>query len=326
MSVRKPVLLVIALLCFAAPRAAFGAVCVVVRGSQDTTETTIVYKTLAANQIGWSSIIIPREGYSGQFELYDSSKTPLYQCIIQTSLSYNYGGNWRSPITEAQIEQLENFQRDASVKRVILSASADQYCGVRSLTGGTGVIRPIWVSSAAEELTEALNVNTPLSTEGLWHNPARVIDGAVTSTLLWFAPAQGLSERSAAAVITSRSGADLMCLFIDTGSGPSSVSMGSLWASWVVERTKILTTGTALPTATATGTNIDDGSSDGNVDDNTPDAAQIIITGYGPMITALSLFVSSMFALTVAVMISNRNHRRYVAKELHKVYVAHGLK
>jgi hypothetical protein len=169
----------------------------------------IPYQTLLVPQTGATLPALNSSGTEGNFG----------GIIVMSALSYNYGSDYRSALTDAQWNDLYRYQDNFGVRMVRLDEFPGAGFGTRlarenSGCCATGVEQLVSFTDLSGFPTANLKADAGVSTKGLWHYPAVVVDTATTKQIAKFGPSGDFTEDTTAAIINTFAGRQQMVFFI----------------------------------------------------------------------------------------------------------------
>lgn len=144
--------------------------------------------------------------------------------IISGQVSYDYGGTFRSALTDAQYQQLYDYQTMYGVRMVQYDVYPGPLFGSTALGGCCGAGIEQYISFTNTVAQSGLRTGQDMSTLGLYHYPASVSDTATTREIARFATSSNGVTGGTAAVINNFSGREQMVFFISWATDFSATS------------------------------------------------------------------------------------------------------
>jgi len=143
--------------------------------------------------------------------------------LILSDVSYDYNGNYQSAITTAQYNTLYAYQLAFGVRMVRLDAYPDDTSGTQAVAASDGsegccsdgVEQLFSFTNATGFPTAKLKTGATVSTQSLWHYPAKITDSKTTWQIAQFAAGGNYASKSTAAVINNFAGRQQMVFFIN---------------------------------------------------------------------------------------------------------------
>ncbi|PHH60941.1 hypothetical protein CDD81_998 [Ophiocordyceps australis] len=170
--------------------------------------------------IPWEKFLVPQGG--APLPTLNSSMTQgRYGGIITIGgLSYGNNGVFASALTPQQWEQLYAYQTAFKVRMVRLEEYPGSEFGSAPVIAnagccGSGQEQLVSLTSTAPFPAAGLKTGQGVSTKGLWHYPARVVESNTTTAFAAFAPSGAFSSESVAAVVSNFGGREQMAWFLD---------------------------------------------------------------------------------------------------------------
>jgi len=161
--------------------------------------------------------------------------------VIQSQVSYDYGNStWHSALTTAQWQSLYDYQAAFKVRMVHLNAYPTNFSFGADALGGCcvpGDEQYVKLSAAVQSSrfpTAGLK-SAQLSTNGVWHYPAKIIDRNATRTtpFLTFATNAQFTKNTVGGVINTYPGREQMVFFVSFATwSPTSTYLSHIWIHW----------------------------------------------------------------------------------------------
>ncbi|KFZ02885.1 hypothetical protein V502_11414 [Pseudogymnoascus sp. VKM F-4520 (FW-2644)] len=137
--------------------------------------------------------------------------------VVLGEVSYDYGATgFQSALTPAQWATLYGYQLAFGVRMVRIDVYPGAGSGTVALGGccGSGVEQLVSLTDTSDFPTAGLKTGAGISTIGMWHYPASIVNSTIAKPFLQFAPASGFAATSTAAVINNIDGRKQMVFFI----------------------------------------------------------------------------------------------------------------
>ena len=189
--------------------------------------------------IPFQAVIVPQSGVSLPNLGSNSTSQGNYGGIVVVSqVSYDYGGTtgYQSALTTDQWNTLYAYQVRFGVRMVQLDVYPGPAFGATALGGCCGAEEQLisFTSSFTTANAQAGLKNGGVSTQGLWHYPAKVTD-ANTTEIAQFAANSQFASTSTAAVTSNFAGRQQMAFFIGwaTDWSPTSNYLQHGWITWI---------------------------------------------------------------------------------------------
>jgi hypothetical protein len=205
----------------------------------------VALDTLRDHQISYDRFIATENGAprpGALLPLEDADGQPLYSGILLTTNKLFFqdaDGNWQSGLTPSQWEQLDRYEETHRIRRVALYSTPTTDIGVESAGDGNGAATQLVAADGADYRLEGLSTLAPLSLDGAWHYPSRVVDAATAAPLLYFADENvPADQRPVAALVAQLQDGREQLHFFFAQSRDQAVSrlLAPLWLAWLNER------------------------------------------------------------------------------------------
>ncbi|EPE37164.1 hypothetical protein GLAREA_09327 [Glarea lozoyensis ATCC 20868] len=207
--------------------------------ARDASSAYSAYSGLNDYGIPYELKIIPAGGTTlPTLQTSDANPMGNYGGIVVLSeVSYaDANGNWASAITAAQWTTLYNYQTTFGVRMVRLDVSPSAATGTRVVGSccSDGQEQPLYISDITQFPTAGLKQGATLSSLGLYHYPAAIIDTSTTRSIANFMPTTGFTDYTTAAVINNFSGRQQMVFFMPfaTDWALTSTVLTHAWIHW----------------------------------------------------------------------------------------------
>ncbi|KAF4637773.1 hypothetical protein G7Y89_g292 [Cudoniella acicularis] len=215
--------------------------------ARDKASAYSAYSGLNDHAIPYTVLLVPSTGITLP-KLNDSATVGNFGLIVvQSEVSYlnNKTNTYHSALTDSQWAQIYNYQTVFGVRMVRLDVAPSASTGTASLGGCcTTGDQEVSISNDTAFPTAGLQVGAGLSTTGLWHYPAKIIDSSIATEFAQFSASvqDGFNSSSTAAVINKIKGREQMVFFIGF-STDWSVTSNLLQHAWIQWGTRGLYTG-----------------------------------------------------------------------------------
>jgi len=148
--------------------------------------------------------------------------------IIVSGISYNYGETegWHSALTQAQMDQLYDYQVTYSVRMVQYDVYPQPAFGTTVLGSccDSGVEQTVSFTNTSSFTQAGFKTGAGMTTQGLFHYVAQVTDASTTWEIAQFAANSQYGSPSTAAVINDFAGREQMVFFISWATDWSATS------------------------------------------------------------------------------------------------------
>lgn len=142
--------------------------------------------------------------------------------VILADVSYNYGGSYRSALTQDNYNALYAYQLAFGVRMVLLDTYPDVPTGTTAVTASDGSVgccgdnveQLLSFTNTTSFATANLKSGATVSTKNLYHYPAKVADTKTTWAIAQFAKGGNFASSSVAGVVNNFSGREQMAFFI----------------------------------------------------------------------------------------------------------------
>ncbi|KAH7366800.1 hypothetical protein B0T11DRAFT_237061 [Plectosphaerella cucumerina] len=154
--------------------------------------------------IPWDNFLVPKEGATLPV-LNSTATTGRYSAIIVIdALAYEYADGWRSAVTDAQWNTLWSYQTSFRVRMVRINEFPGPAFGSTVAGAGgccdTGVEQLISFTNSTGFPTANLKLNAGITSQGLWHYPAKITDPSTTFEVAKFGAGGGYGASTAAVI------------------------------------------------------------------------------------------------------------------------------
>ncbi|KAM3424841.1 hypothetical protein BST61_g6820 [Cercospora zeina] len=189
--------------------------------ARNSVDAELAYSGLQGYGIPYEVLIVPQTGVSLP-PLNSSTIEGNYGGFIMVSeLSYqNAAGNWVSGLTDTQFTTIYNYQKAFGVRMTRLDTYPWSAFGAESLSTSGGccgfkVEQPISFTNTSGFATANIKTGASMSTQAIWHYPARITDPKTTWEIARFGSSSDgtFSGDSTAAVINDFDGRQQMVFF-----------------------------------------------------------------------------------------------------------------
>ncbi|KAJ5088905.1 hypothetical protein N7456_012521 [Penicillium angulare] len=159
--------------------------------------------------------------------------------VVASGISYDYGDSgWASGLTTDQWNQLYAYQLEYGVRMVQYDVYPGSDYGTSVIGDGccdSGVEQDISFTDVTDFPTAGLRTGAGVSTEGLWHYSASILNTSNTKEIASFAANSVVTTDSTAAVINNFDGREQMVFFISLDPSWSSTSayLQHAWITWM---------------------------------------------------------------------------------------------
>jgi hypothetical protein len=153
-------------------------------------------------------------------------------------VSYDYGnGSWASGLTPEQWNQLYAYQLKYHVRLVEYDVTPGGRFDTEPVAGTCcdNVEQLISLSDTSDFPSAGLRTGAAVSTTGLWHYPAVIVNSTTTKPIATFAPNTLFANETVAAVINNFDGREQMAFFLafDTTWSATSTYLQHAWITWI---------------------------------------------------------------------------------------------
>jgi hypothetical protein len=186
--------------------------------ARDTQSAYSATSGLQGHGIPYETVVVPQEGIN-----LPTLNSSLFEgnyggIIILGEVSYQYTAGWSSALTAIQWQQLFDYQLLFGVRMVRLDVYPSTAFGTTTAIAGagccdTGVEQLVSITNATGFATSGMKEGATMSTGGLWHYPATIIDTSTTWEIASFGPGGPFTAASSAAVINNFAGRQQMAWF-----------------------------------------------------------------------------------------------------------------
>ncbi|KAK6509254.1 hypothetical protein TWF481_004012 [Arthrobotrys musiformis] len=206
--------------------------------SPDKPHADTITDTMDGYGIPYEVLIVPQGGTSLP-RLNETSGDGNYGLfVILSQVSYNYGDEWRSALTQSQWNSMYDYQTVYGVRMIHVDAYPGSQFGTEPLGGccNEGDDQTVTVDKnvAADQFPTAGLKFPAMKMTGLWHYPATVTDSGSTICFMTFGANSQYTTTSCGGVInTFTNGRQQMVFFTSFGSW-SAVSnyLNHVWINW----------------------------------------------------------------------------------------------
>ncbi|KAL2828816.1 hypothetical protein BJY01DRAFT_255239 [Aspergillus pseudoustus] len=210
--------------------------------ARNSAEANVASSGLNAYGIPFTTLLVPQSG--AQLPILDSAAGGgrFGGIVIAGEVSYDYSstnGSWASALTPSQWNQLYAYQLKYGVRMVEYDVSPGIKFGTKlASTDGCcedNIEQLISFSDTSDFPSAGLRTGAGVSTKGLWHYPASIVNSTNTKAIAVFAGNQVIAKETTAAVINNFNGRQQMAFFIafDTTWSPTSVYLQHAWITWI---------------------------------------------------------------------------------------------
>ncbi|KAH6719343.1 hypothetical protein BKA61DRAFT_731797 [Leptodontidium sp. MPI-SDFR-AT-0119] len=187
--------------------------------ARDLTSAYSAYSGLNDRGIPYSILVVPETGEALPILNDTATHGNFGLIVIMSEVSYNYGSTkgFQSALTPAQWQQLYNYQVAFGVRMVRLDVAPSATTGTQSLGSccGTGV-QLVSISNSTLFPGAGLKVGAGVTTKGLYHYPAKIINSSMAFEIAQFSASaeDGFNSTSTAAVINEIDGRQQMVFYL----------------------------------------------------------------------------------------------------------------
>ncbi|CEL06526.1 hypothetical protein ASPCAL09701 [Aspergillus calidoustus] len=206
--------------------------------ARDSAQASIAFSGLNAYGIPYTTLLVPQTG--AQLPELDSPDGGgrFGGIVVAGEVSYDYGnGTWTSGLTAAQWSQLYAYQLKYHVRLVEYDVSPGSKFGTKPVAGACceNMEQLVSFSNTSGFPSAGLRTGAAVSTKGLWHYPAAIVNSTSTRAIATFAPNQLFANETVAAVINNFDGREQMAFFIafDTTWSATSMYLQHAWITWI---------------------------------------------------------------------------------------------
>ncbi|CAG8980120.1 hypothetical protein HYALB_00013605 [Hymenoscyphus albidus] len=205
--------------------------------ARDAASAYSAYSGLNDYGIPYELILVPSNGITLP-QLKSSDIVGNYGgFVILSEVSYkNSAGNWGSAITANQWQAMYDYQVAFGARMVRLDVVPSASSGTRVVGSCCGDTQDqtIYIADTSQFPTAGLKTGATMSTLGLYHYPAAVIDSTTTTSVVNFGPTTGFSDITNAVVINNFSGRKQMVFFLPmaTDWALTSTVLTHVWIHW----------------------------------------------------------------------------------------------
>lgn len=184
--------------------------------ARDTYSASTASSGLDGYGIPYQTVIVPKDGITLP-QLNSSTTEGRYGgIIVMGAVSYDYDGSWRSALTDAQWTAIHKYQTDFHVRLTRIDEYPGPAFGAEAINGGcceSGVEQLVSFSNTSAFSTANVKTDAGVTTNGLWHYPARITEPSTTWEIAKFGPGGGVTGDSTAGVINNFNGREQMVWF-----------------------------------------------------------------------------------------------------------------
>ncbi|VBB79645.1 Putative protein of unknown function [Podospora comata] len=161
--------------------------------ARDAASATSATSGLQGYGIPYEVLLVPQSGATLP-PLNSSAESGNYGgFIVLSELAYNLPGGWGSAVTPAQWQTIYNYQTTFGARMVRLDVFPSTDLGVTLAVPNagccnTGVEQLVSISSTTDFPTANIKTGAGVSTQGLWHYPATIINSTLAKQVATFAP------------------------------------------------------------------------------------------------------------------------------------------
>ena len=185
--------------------------------ARDAASAAVAVKGLNGYGIPYQTLLVPTTGATLP-ALNSSSGGNFGGIIIASAVSYDVGGliGFTSALTADQWNQLYAYQLAYHVRMVQYDVWPDATMGVTGLGGccATGQEQLVSFSNTTAFPQAGLKSGAGVTTQGLYHYPASIVDHSTTWEIAQFASNANFSSVTTAAVINNFNGREQMVFFL----------------------------------------------------------------------------------------------------------------
>lgn len=194
------------------------------------------YSGLLGYGIPFEVVTVPQTGVTLPALTTSTTAGKYGAIVVLGEVSYDYGAaGFQSALTAAQWALLYQYQLDFGVRMVRIDVFPSADSGATALGGccSTGD-QLVSVNDTSMFPTAGLKPGAGISTAGLWHYPAQIINSAIATAFLQLAPAAGYAQPSTAGVINNINNRQQMVFFIPfaTDWDAGSNVLQHVWIHW----------------------------------------------------------------------------------------------
>ncbi|KAK1774840.1 hypothetical protein QBC45DRAFT_423768 [Copromyces sp. CBS 386.78] len=178
--------------------------------ARDTYSGTSAAEGLQGYGIPYQILLVPQAGITLPALTTGTEKGNYGGIIVVSEVAYQYTDGWRSAITAAQWQAIYTYQITFGVRMVRLDVFPSTDLGVDLAVAGagccnTGVEQLIAFSDTSAFPTANVKTGAGVSTQGLWHYPAKIVNATIAKTIATFAPSSDgtFTTTTTAAVINT---------------------------------------------------------------------------------------------------------------------------
>ncbi|KAL2818249.1 hypothetical protein BDW59DRAFT_181935 [Aspergillus cavernicola] len=206
--------------------------------ARDVPEAGVASSGLNAYGIPFTTLLVPKSG--AELPDLDSPAGGKFGgIVIAGEVSYDYGnGNWTSALTPSQWNQLYAYQLEYRARMVQYNVKPGRKYGTELVSNGccnAGIEQLVSLSDTTDFPSAGLRTGPGISTKGLWHYPASIVNSNTTKAIAKFASDEITSNETTAAVINNFDGRQQMAFFInfDTTWSATSAYLQHAWITWI---------------------------------------------------------------------------------------------
>ncbi|KAF3129413.1 hypothetical protein TWF703_008878 [Orbilia oligospora] len=206
--------------------------------SPDKPNADTVTGTMDGYGIPYEVLLVPQGGIALP-QLNQTNGDGNYGLFLVISqVSYNFGDQWRSALTQDQWNAMYDYQTVYGVRMVHINAYPSSQFGTEALGGccGAGDDQTVTVDKnvAAEQFPTAGLKFPAIKMTGLWHYPAKVTDSGSTISFMTFSPNSQYTSTSSGGVINTFSNGRQQMVFFTSFGTWSAVSnyLNHVWINW----------------------------------------------------------------------------------------------
>jgi len=283
--IQLALLLVFPLLAFCKEDAEADILVFVIDGSQSNDYASAI-QTFKKYDISHNVVSIQKTGISNEelenylYKEVDGQKLPKYKVLVfpngrvsydRADYSRTENSDWQSALKYEQWEMFYDYSRNFDTRLVFLNEYPSNYTSTELIHEYKGdEAKKMYQSNQVIIPEEGINEeetlkNAKLTTEGIYHFPARIVDlgnGVTADPILYFGENQEFPEKSVAAVSVNNNGAQYIAFFMAFGEwSKDSTALNIVWLTWATEKDlkhlsgKQISTEDALKESSAQGLN-----------------------------------------------------------------------
>ncbi|KAL3459329.1 hypothetical protein BJX64DRAFT_291306 [Aspergillus heterothallicus] len=207
--------------------------------ARDSAQANVASSGLNGYGIPFTTLLVPQSGVQIP-DLESATGGRFGGIVVAGGVSYDYGnGTWASALTPSQWNQLYAYQLKYGVRLVEYDVSPGIRFGTKLASSdgccAENVDQLISFSDTSDFPSAGLRAGAGVSTKGLWHYPAMIVNSNTTKAIAVFASSQEFVNETTAAVINNFNGRKQMAFFIsfDTTWSATSSYLQHAWITWI---------------------------------------------------------------------------------------------